>query len=346
MHLIVCCDGTWNRPDDQHPTNVVLLARNLLNDWDRQMVYYDAGVGTGGRLDEAIGGATGAGLEENVSQAYRFLVENYAHGDQISVFGFSRGAFTVRSLAGLIYKCGVVDRSKPKLEDRIAKALELYRDERSPARSGVEAFRDRESITREVHAIGVWDTVGARGIPAGRLGKLYSDWKYGFHDTKLNRMVRYAFHAVALDERRDAFEPALWTQSENAEAGQVIEQVWFPGVHSDVGGGYRERGLADGALAWMQAKAKKAGLLFRDPLHYEPKPAPCDLLHDSSREWPLGKEARSFEPRDGSPGHALQRVLHRSIHLRLLGDPTYQPTNLLTGDRKPLSDPAAFVDDD
>ena len=344
MHLIVCCDGTWNRPDDQYLTNVVLLARNLVNDWDRQMVYYDSGVGTGSKLDAAVGGATGAGLEENVSQAYRFLVENYAHGDQISVFGFSRGAFTVRSLAGMVYKCGVVDRAKPKVDERIEEALTLYRSERRPDHADLEKFRERHSITREVYLIGVWDTVGARGIPAGKLGKIYSEWKYGFHDTQLNRMVRFAFHAVALDEQRDAFEPALWTQSDHAEAGQVVEQVWFPGVHSDVGGGYRERGLADGGLAWMQLKAKNAGILFRDPLPYVPMPNPCDLLHDSAREWPLGKEPREFDPLAGTPGRDLPRLLHRSIRDRVLGDPTYQPANLLRKDRKPLANPKAFVD--
>jgi uncharacterized protein (DUF2235 family) len=327
MNLVVCLDGTWNRPDAEYPTNVVKLARNLVNDFSTQIVYYDTGVGTGGKVDQIIGGATGLGIKENLEQAYRFLVENYSAGDQIYLFGFSRGSYTARSLGGLIYKCGLLKR---ECACEIERALGCYLDSRHPDTKNITLFRDKHSATRQVYFIGVWDTVGALGIPAGFIGKKISQWRNEFHDTKINPLVRHAYHAIALDEQREAFEPTLWSQSDKAVASQIVEQVWFPGVHSDVGGGYEDSSLSDLALAWMQDKAEAAGLAFKQEPPYVPRGNPLGRIHDSSRDWPLPTARREVNVTcDGL-------VFDCSVKERISGDPTYQPGNLLKGDRAAL----------
>jgi uncharacterized protein (DUF2235 family) len=324
MNLVVCLDGTWNRPDAEHPTNVVKLARNLVNDFSRQIVYYDPGVGTGGKVDQVIGGATGFGIKENLEQAYRFLVENFSDGDRIYLFGFSRGSYTARSLGGLIYKCGLLKR---ECAGEIERAMGCYLDSRHPDTKNITIFRDKHSATRQVFLIGVWDTVGALGIPAGFIGKKISQWRNEFHDTKINPLVRYAYHAVALDEKREAFEPTLWSKSDHATPSQIVEQIWFPGVHSDVGGGYADSSLSDLALAWMQGKAKGAGLLFKQQPVYVPRGNPLGPIHDSSLDWPLPVAQRDVDQaNDGL-------CFDSSVKERICGDPTYQPANLLKGDR-------------
>jgi uncharacterized protein (DUF2235 family) len=329
MNLVVCLDGTWNRPDAEHPTNVVKLARNLVNDFKTQTVYYDPGVGTGSKLDQLVGGATGLGIKENLEQAYRFLVENYSQGDRIFLFGFSRGSYTARSLGGLIYKCGLLKR---ECSGELERALGCYIDSRHPDTRNITTFRDKHSATQQVFFIGVWDTVGALGVPAGFIGKKLSQWRNEFHDTKINPLVGHAYHAVALDERREAFEPTLWSQSDKASSAQILEQVWFPGVHSDVGGGYEDSSLSDLALAWMQGKAKAAGLAFKQKPYYVPNGNPLGPIHDSSQGWPLPTAEREVDvAKDGLS-------FDRSITERIAGDPTYQPGNLLQGDRAALLD--------
>lgn len=333
-NIVICCDGTWNRPDAEHPTNVVRLARNLLNDFRTQVVYYDSGVGTGGPLDAVVGGATGRGVKENIGEAYRFVLHNYQPGDRLFLFGFSRGAFTVRSLGGLIYKCGILSDTG---DGAIARALALYKTGDHPDKARMAAFRHKHAIAREVHCIGVWDTVGALGVPAGWVPKRLSEYANGFHDTTLNPLVRYAFQALALDERREAFEPAPWQQSGRADAGQRLEQVWFAGAHADVGGGYAETGLSDIALDWMQRRAAIAGLHFKPEPVYRPQPDPLGRLHDSARDWSL--------PADTRPLAAGGPCLHASVRARLQQDATYQPPNLLVGNYAAALSAVAFVDD-
>jgi uncharacterized protein (DUF2235 family) len=331
-NLVICCDGTWNRPDAEYPTNVVKLARNLVNDFVTQTVYYDTGVGTGGKLDAAVGGATGEGVKENIREAYRFVLHNYQPGDRLFLFGFSRGAFTVRSLGGLIYKCGIL---KDPGEASIDRALELYKTDDHPDDPPMTNFRAQYALGREVYFIGVWDTVGALGVPVGWVPKKLSEFANGFHDTKLSPLVRHACQALAIDERREAFEPTFWQQSSRADAGQVLEQVWFAGAHADVGGGYAETGLSDIALHWMQEKARAAGLAFKPVPAYVPQPQPAGVLHDPARDWSLPTDARDL--RQGG------LVFHASVRERLQQDATYQPQNLMVGNRKAVLDALVFV---
>lgn len=249
--LIVCLDGTWNKPGkEKRSTNVVKLMRAVCPTDDqgiKQITFYDKGVGTRGFCDKLAGGAFGSGLDENVKDGYRFLGNNYESGDEIYLFGFSRGAFTARSLAGFIGVCGLLTKDTlGRLED----AWGIYRKPKAQRdlkqlKAIIEDGHGRVLIT----CLGVWDTVGALGIPLQRLNFL-NRGKYEFHDTELGPAVKIALHAVAIDEKRVSFAPALWQAKEKPE-NQIVEQVWFPGVHSNIGGGYTDTGISDLTLHWM-----------------------------------------------------------------------------------------------
>jgi uncharacterized protein (DUF2235 family) len=269
--LVVCCDGTWNRPDQvkngmASPTNVTKLARGLspqAASGTAQIRYYHAGVGTE-RLERITGGAFGLGLSRHVCDCYRFVVENYQPGDELYFFGFSRGAFTARSLGGLIGNAGIL---RAEHVDRIGEAYRLYRDRRDDRKpGGSESQRFRAAYSHDekaIHFIGVWDTVGALGIPGLRGPLVKRLW--GFHDTTLGRHVRFAYQALAIDEERSLFQPTLWEQQPDA-TGQTLQQVWFAGVHSDVGGGYPDASLAEVPLMWMTERAGECGLEFEPTL--------------------------------------------------------------------------------
>ena len=271
--LIVCCDGTWNWPDQKgNPTNVVKLTRAIrptAGDGTPQTVFYDTGVGTGNRLDRIAGGMFGVGLGENVKQAYASLALNYAPGDEVYFFGFSRGAFTVRSLGGLIGLVGILDK---RHMDKFSHAWDYYRTpprQRSPRQREefLRRFGDAPPRKMKIDFIGVWDTVGSLGIPFGPL-RYFGQRKFQFHNTNLGDNVAHAYQALAIDEQRRVFMPAIWKR----EAGiddrlraygidqQVIEQTWFPGAHSNVGGGYPDTGLSGAAFVWMARKAQACGL--------------------------------------------------------------------------------------
>lgn len=295
--LVFCFDGTWNTITMPYPTNVTKLAQALQR-VDRhgvvQTIHYDEGVGTGDksnifvRLYQRAAGAFGYGLTENITQAYKFLVLNYEPGDQIYVFGFSRGAFSARSFVGLIRHSGVISRrSIAKIHD----AVERYKgraanDDPDTDESCQFRFdncyrslvgRDREWRLKnapnedygttpdlKIAYLGVWDTVGALGLPAHLGFSKLVNWKYQFHDVRLTPFVERARHAVAADEKRKTFEPALWEDSEGIALNsdpRYLQQV-FPGTHSSVGGGGPVRGISDAALDWILRGAREAGLAF------------------------------------------------------------------------------------
>jgi uncharacterized protein (DUF2235 family) len=331
--LILCCDGTWNRADQVQdgtpcPTNVVKIAYRIAKRDESgmpQVVLYDQGVGTGNSLDRITGGAFGEGLEDNIYRAYRFLIANFERGDEIWLFGFSRGAFTARSIAGLIRKCGILSRA---VVQHYIKAVELYRlSEVHPNDPTAVNFRTKFSVCANdiipIHFIGVWDTVGALGIPLAGLRGL-SRRDYTFHDTKLSSTVQRAYHALAIDEHREPFEPTLWLEERTEK--QEVEQVWFPGVHSDIGGGYPESALSDITLEWMMGKARRAGLAFdgeaiaAHPLY----PKPTGPMHDSRNGF--YKVMRGSERPIDTRG---TQSVHASAIERWDNDPGYCPKNLL-----------------
>ena len=268
--LVVCCDGTWNRPDQisrgvAAPTNVAKMALAVADtdaQGNPQVLHYQPGVGTR-PLEHLLGGGFGVGLSRNVKECYRFVVDNYAPGDELYFFGFSRGAFTARSTVGLVRNAGIL---RPEHRQRVDQAYDLYRDPRRDTEpSGIAAQLFRRSYSYDevyVHFVGVWDTVGALGIPIDGFRPPLLSRLWAFHDTKLSRVVRNAFHAVAIDERRGPFEPTLWKKQDDADQ-QTLEQVFFAGVHCDVGGGYGEPELSDIALRWMAEKATGCGLALK-----------------------------------------------------------------------------------
>lgn len=301
--IVICADGTWQSPESDTATHVMRLARGVapVDSADiKQVVFYDWGIGSDG--DRVVGGATGAGIDKNIMDCYRFVVHNYDIGDQLFLFGFSRGAYTVRSLAGLIRNCGLLQRAHAA---RIPEAYELYRQRgpaSAPGQDRASEFRQRYAVaeTTKIEFVGVWDTVGALGIPAPFLGTLGTG-RYLFHDTEPSSIIRHARHAVAIDENRQDFEPALWT----AKPGVDLEQVWFAGVHTDIGGGYRERGLGDHAGRWLIAEADKCGLAFEPHLVDDLQP---DHLGKQHNEYTgFYKIMRRSEVRRVEP------VLHRSV---------------------------------
>ena len=337
--LIVCCDGTWQKLTNPYPTNVVKMAQAVKatdKDGIPQIVYYDEGLGTGSVLDRLFGGLFGRGIDKNIEDAYRFLCLNYAQGDEIYLFGFSRGAYTVRSLAGMIYNSGLLSRHYIR---KAPSAYQLYSARGSkPNESQATAFRQMYGERVPITLLGCWDTVGSLGIPD------ISPWmkfdrkmneKYRFHDTKLNRTIQYALHAVAIDETRKVFDVAPMEKSQSAE-NQVLKQIWFPGDHSCIGGGFKNRRyLSDAALKWMMDSIADLGLgldldesVMEDGLDIDPA---CELNLNPhnliSKLTALGGVAQ----RDVSDRF---EDIHEITKKRFFSRKDYKPENLL---RKHLS---------
>ena len=344
--LIVLFDGTWNKSTGK-TTNVYRLAR-CIEDFDgnvRQKFFYDPGVGTsvGSKI---FGGLTGYGLSDNLLQGYAWLAENYSEGDEIWIFGFSRGAYTARSLAGLLKKCGLIHIHTPALLKQVKK---LFRSKKlkSNSRECID-FRNFYSREPDIHFIGVWDTVGALGIPGT---KLFSErGLFSWHDTKLSEKVRHAYHAVALDEHRTEYKACLWTQSvpgaQQSNTGkqteqydtspkQVVEQMWFVGSHSNIGGGLGKDSLADITLQWMKEKASAAGLKLNNsiPLETDWRADVYDSFSEFikffdiplysltkkifSLSWLRKKEIRYFRPFTPESGIYINLNIHESVKNRI-----------------------------
>jgi uncharacterized protein (DUF2235 family) len=288
-------DGTWNKPGQKDEgtktqTNVLKLSNALVKAPD-QIGGYFKGVGTDPG-EKAAGGAIGWGLFAQIKEGYSFLREEFQLGDQIYVFGFSRGAYSARSLAGMVLRCGIIKRDvNPKFPDLgsdllttqddgnlrtdvVDRVFALYkRAYEEKNREEVMRFKQQYCHDTGVRLVGVWDTVGSLGLPRGviplldRFDKALDEKLYAFLDTDLSPRVEAAYHAVAIDEHRKPFVPTLWTDPPGSPArvnvaGSNVEQVWFVGAHSNVGGGYADTGLSDIALKWMIDRAAKNGLKF------------------------------------------------------------------------------------
>ena len=304
--LVVCCDGTWNSADGgEAASNVVRMARCVkptASNGAAQIVYYHPGVGTGNRLDQLIGGTTGVGLARNVRDAYAFIVNNYVAGDEIFLFGFSRGAYTARSISGLIDTIGLLrERDMGGFLD----AWAFYRMPEPQKERHRGAFEQRfqgRATNVPIRCIGVWDTVGALGIPPNRVfGRLQvCRANYRFLSVKLCPAVEHAFQALAIDEQRQAFGPAVWQRDPTAPSSQIVRQVWFAGVHSDVGGGYAQHGAADLSFLWMAAQVWEL-------LDLDPDGVQAEL--DKSQDYDRATLHQSLS--------GLFRLFGRAVHRRL-----------------------------
>jgi hypothetical protein len=285
--VILCLDGTWN--NDAAPatrTNVFKLHHAIAKTDDKgipQDSQYIVGIAsTQGETAQFLKGAVGYGIAERIKEAYEQLVESYAAGDEIFLFGFSRGAFEARSLAGFITLFGV---AKAKGAFAFDTAWSLYR---TPPRRRKEALlaelRSASHYPVRIKCIGVWDTVGNIGNPFfsdGFIGRMFK-----FHDMRLADSTDVALHALAIDEMRGPFRPSLWSmpKGQTLPEHQHVEQVWFPGSHCDVGGGFRETALSDVALLWMAERVTATtGLVFdKDVLAGLVRPDPLGAQHLSA----------------------------------------------------------------
>ncbi|HJT53675.1 MAG TPA: DUF2235 domain-containing protein [Candidatus Angelobacter sp.] len=355
-NIIVCSDGTGNTAIKGRGTNVFKLFEALdlthhrLNpNLTPQIAFYDDGVGTQSfKPLKIFAGMTGFGLSRNVKRLYTEIVRIYDPGDHIYMFGFSRGAFTVRTLVGFIASCGLIDpRGKDietanDLHSKVEEAYRIYRQryrpklwERlfgKPDASTTTKFRERFSRNCEVHIkfLGVWDTVDAVGLPfhlADFLNAII--YRFKFPDHRLSGIVDQACHALSVDDARHSFTPLLW--DERDEAYGRIEQVWFSGAHSNVGGGYPKQGMSIVALDWMMNAAEKAGLRFLegDRRFYSEHANVDDKLYDPRSG--LGVFYR-WKPRDLFTMCQQASVAPR-LHLSVLervahGTENYAPGNL------------------
>jgi len=418
QRIVACFDGTWNT--DRSNTNVSRLIRLIADETTgcpEQRHFYDDGVGT--RLGERVrGGMLGMGLDGNIRQGYAWLGSQFALaattelddeqflvGPDLYLFGFSRGAFTARSLGGLINYLGLPKLgSKPQSEPSespqedavVTQAWSLY--EARPDNAEREAIKTGQAdaalvkrITEHdaevarhraehafypvrIHFLGVWDTVGALGIP-----RVFDNWsfmrpstKYRFHDTKLGRCVRFAYHAVAIDEQREPYCVTLWTARERAT--EEVEQRWFPGAHADVGGGYEDDLLPDPPLAWIATKAAQKGLHFiNDRGEIDPvkqvrlasvarMPAAFELdgreylsaVHDSYAEF-MGGGYQVLRSLPGAGGRTYRRMLverdginqtiDQTANMKIAADPGYRPPNLSQAGRLDVSYRIARLDE-
>ncbi len=380
--IVILCDGTWNRSDSRNPTNVVRFAK-ALNARDPegvvQVPIYIQGVGTGRgptgslrKLDSLLGGAFGLGLMPNIEEAYRHLVFLYEPGDEVFVLGFSRGAYTARSLAGLIRATGIIERDAlHRLPEALARYRTMDDPTTRPSHPESHEFRARmsprvvtsveeaawrrergmpEALRFRIRYLGVWDTVGTLGVPAfvPVIGPLVAR-RYRFHDADLSSMVISARHALALDERRRAFEPTRWKNLDDLNAGAggsgapSYQELFFAGDHGSVGGGGDLTDLSHIGLEWIIEGARLQRLSFDDGhlTAIERGQDPMGPLR-STREKPGGpvEWLTRLCPRDRE-GPAKVTELHATVVTRWTRQPFYRPGSLarLQGDLAELRSP-------
>ncbi len=324
--IIVCSDGTWNKPEEDltkdYPTNVLKFSRAIKPVDDigvAQTVFYDWGVGS--YYDKVGGGAFGAGLDKNVMDGYRYIVHNYDEGDEIFLFGFSRGAYTVRCLAGLINNCSIL---KKEHENRIVEAYKLYKNPKEKPDGEVSAqFRTNYALCQQapIHFVGVWDTVGSLGLPKSIFGFIKD--KHLFFDNKIGSIIKTARHALSIDELREDFEPTIWEQDYYKKVD--LKQVWFAGVHADVGGSYppdeQGQNLSDIPMIWMKNEAEKQNLQFQPHInHVQLNPLAKQNKEDSLLYKILGQKPRKIVP---------NTHIHQSVKQRYESNQQYRPKNLV-----------------
>jgi uncharacterized protein (DUF2235 family) len=383
--LSIFLDGTWN--DEGSHTNVYELAERVAltgADGVQQLKpYYDPGVGTK-RLEKLRGGALGMGLSKNVRDAYSWLLKEYEDGDEVYIFGFSRGAYTARSLGGLIAGCGLAQRNAPfdvdylyqRYQHRKGEAAPIYeldylRKSPTPSRQLTEEENRLLDHSRRIpiRMMGVWDTVGALGVPWTGMPLLGRD-KFYFHNPNLSKIYDNAFQALAIDEHRGAYKPTLWTlfvpdpkpgeqlTPPKMPPREKVEQRWFIGAHADVGGGYQNDPLALPPCAWLQSKAQTLGLNFTQRIVLtgtEHQTSPHDsyasfmfhvyrMLTLGRRYYrPIGAPARKVK---GGWSYPVNESVDASVLARYQYAKNYRPKNLedwaqkkgigllgLTGDR-------------
>jgi uncharacterized protein (DUF2235 family) len=352
-NIVVFSDGTGMEGGVKHNTNVYKIFNMIEDRTKAQIAFYDQGIGTTGNvLKKLTAKISGAGISKDILQCYQFISDHYMAGDDIFLFGFSRGATTVRSLAGFISFFGMLPHSRP---DLVRQAWDIYRieDEKKRKDSATTFLQRNHTTYCNIKFLGVWDSVAALIA------------KHKFHDLKLNSRVQHGYHALSIDDEREAFHPMPWRttdedgssllgkipidprrgdpeQMEQQDRQQTVKQVWFCGVHTDVGGGYEDHGVSDIPLTWMLDKALTHGLRLYQFNGTQLSPDIEGKIHDSrDKRWKkvaFTKKVRSWDPSLGKP------FVHASVLERKRGKASaegqaYRPW-ILEGD-----DPDASAED-
>jgi uncharacterized protein (DUF2235 family) len=375
--IVTLIDGTWDQEAATGDTNVARLDRNQQvakfikgtgADNTVQNVYYHSGVGAEGDLTyRVLGGAIGFGLKKIIKDVYEYIVQHYDDGDELYLWGFSRGSYAARALAGLIGASGIqrrVDDQLFELAWRHYRIGPVAREKPDTASTGdktalaqYSASRDSFHQTRAIKCVAVWDTVGSYGVPAGiglaALARYFTLVTLGFHDTSFGDHIEVGLHALGVDEHRRPFVPTFWTIAKGQQPKGHVEQTWFAGAHCNVGGGYPDSGLSDLALIWMTARVQAlTGLEFdSDAVKANTAPNVGGLVVDSTKGWWLDHlwphyrtvlspdaifHGYFFSRKNPDEEHINERV-HWSVIEKRGGAGTYAPRNL------PANIPAAKI---
>jgi len=346
-NIVIFSDGTAQTKEQEKPTNVAKLFTYIQKDDVNQVACYEPGLGT--EPLGLLGKAFGVGISRNIQESYKFIVEQYTSGDHIYLFGYSRGAYTVRSLSGFINMFGLLSDPQDEL---VEEAYNIYRKGVNPQIMGIERTlqrrKEKADAFRKKHKtdpciikfIGVWDTVGALGVPYRMLSVILDQvplFRHTFHDTTISPNVGFGYHALSLDDERRVFLPTLWDETTNRvvsmidkgrkiEQEQRVEQVWFAGAHGDVGGSNEKPGLpslGDIPLEWMIEKAKAHGLLLKPDYQNKLNPSATAKLHDSRRG--IAKLYRQASREESEGLHRLKSLrIHQSVFQRQKANNDYQ----------------------
>ena len=309
-NIVVFSDGTGQEGGKTPSTNVHKLFGIIEDRTADQVSFYDRGIGTG--LRKVTGGAGGKGISKNIQEGYEFIFENFEAGDRIFLFGFSRGAATVRSLSSFIHHFGILPKSRPELIER---AYAIYKLGDTPERDAAarDFVRLHRTLWTRIRFLGCWDTVAALGLPFASASAILDGipgFRHRFHNFDLSPSVEHAVHALAIDDERKSFLPVLWNAQVDPSY-QTLKQVWFAGVHTDVGGGYQEPQLSDLALVWMTQHAVERGLRIYREARIDIDEDPDGFLHDSR-----GKGFRKLfrkQVRFWDPQRTDKPVVHASV---------------------------------
>lgn len=325
-NIVIFSDATGQEGGKGTSTNIDKLF-NMIEDHPlKQIRYYDAGLGTGRR--KISGNVGGKGISENIIDYYTVISEKFEAGDQIYLFGFSRGAATVRSLSGFIDYFGILPKSRPEL---IKQAYKIYkiRGESKRKKKADEFIATHHTTWTKIRFLGCYDTVAALGIPIKSISALFDyipGFKHSFHNFKLSKCVENAYQALAIDDERKTFHPILWDPE--VLPYQTIKQVWFCGMHTDVGGGYDEQELSDIPLDWMNSMAVKHGLIIDSnnsvPIHGDVN----GLMHNSrGKIWTklFRKKQRYWDTNRKDKPIVHNSVLQRKKNASNNDSPPYNP---------------------
>ncbi len=327
---IYIIDGTLSRIEDGDETNAGLLYK-LLSEGGaqaQQTVGYHPGVQAEGLL-KWLNIAAGIGINRSIMAGYATLSSRYRPGDSIMLFGYSRGAYAVRSLAGLIGRIGML-RAEEATERRVARVFRYYEATKtSPAAKDFCDAYCHSNVNIEV--LGVWDTVKALGLPYPILNRL-APMATEFHDHSLLNNTRNAFQALALDENRTSYAPLPWRIKKNYKGH--VEQMWFAGAHADVGGQVwqrpQSRGLSNIPLIWMLERAEACGLKLPDGWRDEFPQNPLAPMYGAYRG--KGKLFIGRAPR--TVGLCSSEDVHHTVHERISRKRRYKPRAILDGAKK------------